>query len=168
MDKTSVIIIGGGIGGLTAAIALQKINVPVKVFERAPELKEVGAGIGLWLNAVQAFDKLGIGEKIRSFSSPLKLGEITTPKGKVLSRIDIEKILNSKEAVNFIMHRADLHSSLKEALPPECFETSAVLRKNRAGQRRSDRAFHKWCSGSRITANRRRRAAFGSQKISLG
>ena len=47
-----IIIIGGGIGGLTTAIALSKIGVDVQVYERAPELREVGAGIALASNAL--------------------------------------------------------------------------------------------------------------------
>jgi 2-polyprenyl-6-methoxyphenol hydroxylase-like FAD-dependent oxidoreductase len=124
-----IIIIGGGIGGLTAALALQKIGVEVRVFERAPELKEVGAGLGLWLNAVLALDRLGVGEKIRSLASPLKFGELATPQGKVLSRMDIEKIIGVKDTGNFVMHRADLLSAVKDALPPGIIETDAECEK---------------------------------------
>src|SRR5690242_14290600 len=46
------IIVGGGIGGLTAAIALEKVGIEAHVYERAPELREVGAGISLWANAI--------------------------------------------------------------------------------------------------------------------
>ena len=124
MDR-SVVIIGGGIGGLTAALALHKVGVEARVFERAPELKEVGAGLGLWLNAVRPLDLLGIGRKVRSFASPLKFAEISTPQGKVLNRTDIERIVGTKDAANFVMHRADLHSAIKEALPLAALETNA-------------------------------------------
>lgn len=124
-----VIIIGGGIGGLTAALALQKIGIEVRVFERAPEFREVGAGLGLWLNALRPLDRLGVGEKIRGFAAPLKFAEICTPQGKVLSRMDIEKAVGVKDAANFVMHRADLHSAIKEALPTGSLETSAECEK---------------------------------------
>ena len=45
-----VLIVGGGIGGLAAAVALHRVGVAATVFERAPELKEVGAGLSLWSN----------------------------------------------------------------------------------------------------------------------
>jgi 2-polyprenyl-6-methoxyphenol hydroxylase-like FAD-dependent oxidoreductase len=48
------IVVGGGIGGLTAAIAIGRIGVEVVVFERADELHEIGAGISLWANAMKA------------------------------------------------------------------------------------------------------------------
>jgi 2-polyprenyl-6-methoxyphenol hydroxylase-like FAD-dependent oxidoreductase len=51
-------IIGGGIGGLTTAIALRKIGFEVNVYERAPELKEVGSGMSLWPNAVRSLNQV--------------------------------------------------------------------------------------------------------------
>ena len=49
-----VIVIGSGIAGLAAAIGLRKVGIEVTVYERAPELREVGAGISLWANAIRA------------------------------------------------------------------------------------------------------------------
>jgi 2-polyprenyl-6-methoxyphenol hydroxylase-like FAD-dependent oxidoreductase len=53
-----VVIVGGGVGGLTAAIALRSVGVEARVLGRAPELREVGAGIGLWANAIHVFERL--------------------------------------------------------------------------------------------------------------
>src|SRR5260370_32518223 len=61
-----VIVAGGGIGGLAAALALVRQGFAVKVLEQAPQLGEIGAGIQLGPNAFAAFDALGIGEKARS------------------------------------------------------------------------------------------------------
>ena len=58
--ESQALIIGAGIGGLAAAIALRQAGYAVRVFERAQELKEVGAGITLWPNAVKALRKLGL------------------------------------------------------------------------------------------------------------
>ena len=49
-----VIVIGSGIAGLSAAVALRKVGIEVALYERAPELREVGAGISLWANALRA------------------------------------------------------------------------------------------------------------------
>ncbi|MGI8989976.1 MAG: NAD(P)-binding protein, partial [Bryobacteraceae bacterium] len=62
------IIIGGGIGGLTVAIALSKVGIDAQVYERAPILREVGAGIGLSDNALRVLDGLGLGSAVRSQS----------------------------------------------------------------------------------------------------
>lgn len=61
-----VLVAGGGIGGLAAALALVRQGFSVRVFEQAPEIGEIGAGIQLGPNAFNAFDALGVGEKARS------------------------------------------------------------------------------------------------------
>jgi salicylate hydroxylase len=61
-----VLVAGGGIGGLAAALALVRQGFSVKVFEQSPEIGEIGAGIQLGPNAFHAFDALGVGEQARS------------------------------------------------------------------------------------------------------
>ena len=56
--QTKAIIIGGGIGGLTAAIALQRVGIDVTVLEQAEELREVGSGLPLFINALRAYKSL--------------------------------------------------------------------------------------------------------------
>ena len=58
--KQELAIVGGGIGGLTAALALQRAGLAVRVFEQAPELAEVGAGISLSPTAVHGLNHLGL------------------------------------------------------------------------------------------------------------
>ncbi len=111
-----ILIIGGGIGGATAALALQKIGVEAEMFERAAELKEVGAGIALWNAPFRALERLGVGEKIRSSAAPLKFGTMGFASGKVFQQLDFEKILGSQFNENFIIHRADLHSAILSGL----------------------------------------------------
>src|SRR4030095_10101363 len=65
------IIVGSGIAGLSAALALRRVGVGVTLYERAPELSEVGAGISLWANAVRALDHIGAGPAVRA--SPLRM-----------------------------------------------------------------------------------------------
>jgi 2-polyprenyl-6-methoxyphenol hydroxylase-like FAD-dependent oxidoreductase len=55
-----IVIIGGGIGGLTAAVACARRGLDAEVYEQAPELKEVGAGVGLWANALRALEPIGL------------------------------------------------------------------------------------------------------------
>ena len=59
-----IAVIGGGIGGLTAAIALARRGLAVEVYEQAPELKEVGAGVGMWPNAMAAFERIGLADRV--------------------------------------------------------------------------------------------------------
>jgi 2-polyprenyl-6-methoxyphenol hydroxylase-like FAD-dependent oxidoreductase len=62
------LIIGGGIGGLASAIALRSIGIVAHVYEQAPELKEVGAGLSLWSNGSKALDLLGLTDQWRSIT----------------------------------------------------------------------------------------------------
>ena len=64
-EELPVIVAGGGIGGLAAALALVRQGFKVTVLEQAPEIGEIGAGIQLGPNAFNAFDALGVGDKAR-------------------------------------------------------------------------------------------------------
>jgi FAD-dependent urate hydroxylase len=121
----AVAIIGGGIGGLAVAVALRQIGVRVRVFERAPELSEVGAGLGLWMNALRVLDRLGVGERIRRLGAPLRVAEVCASGGAVLSRIDLQEVISETGAANYVLHRADLHAALLEQLPEGVVTTGA-------------------------------------------
>ena len=77
------IVVGGGIGGLTAAVALRRAGVEAAVFEKAGELREIGAGISLWANAMKALRKLGLYEAVLAVGKPLRritlLGDAAHP-----------------------------------------------------------------------------------------
>jgi len=78
-----IIIAGGGIGGLTAALGLAQKGFDVTVLERAPVLGEVGAGMQLGPNAFHAFDRLGVGDAARGMAvyvDKLRLMDAVTPR----------------------------------------------------------------------------------------
>jgi 2-polyprenyl-6-methoxyphenol hydroxylase-like FAD-dependent oxidoreductase len=118
-----VVIIGAGIGGLTAAIALQKVGVPVAVYERAPVLAEVGAGLGLLSNAVRALDVLGLRDVVRREAHPLDVGQFCTSAGRVLQETSLAEATAAGGPPSFVVHRADLHRWLSSALPPGVVQT---------------------------------------------
>src|SRR4051795_3115200 len=101
-----VIIIGSGIAGLSAAIAIRKVGIDVTVYERAPQLGEVGAGISLWANALRALDYIDAGESVRRVSLKMIRSEMRARKGhKVLMALDapeIEKKTGLPEVVRMI------------------------------------------------------------------
>ncbi|MBJ9984674.1 3-hydroxybenzoate 6-monooxygenase [Acinetobacter sp. S40] len=115
-QQQPILIAGGGIGGFAAALALAKQGFKVQVFEQAPEIGEIGAGIQLGPNAFHAFDALGIGEIARGKAvytdymvmhdalDEYQIGKIPTD----------EKFRERFGNPYAVIHRADIHGSLVE------------------------------------------------------
>ena len=70
MKVSRISIVGGGIGGLSAALALQRFGYRVSVFEQARELREIGAGVTITPNAMHALNFLGVGERVAREAGP--------------------------------------------------------------------------------------------------
>lgn len=114
-------IVGGGIGGLTAAIALRKAGWDVTVYERASEFTEVGAAVVLFPNALAALDEIGVGEQVRANSLPYSSGAIRNLRGQNLVTRKIGDLAGGRDLVT--IHRADLIDVLVRAVPAECLRT---------------------------------------------
>ncbi|MCU0706460.1 MAG: FAD-dependent monooxygenase [Fimbriiglobus sp.] len=119
MTPPRVLIIGGGIGGLTAAIALHRAGIPAAVYERTPKLRDVGAGIILWTNAMKVFRKLGVGLAVEAKSTVLRLAELRDWRGKLLSTGDLTGLGARFGAPTAGIHRADLQAVLADHLGRE-------------------------------------------------
>ncbi len=87
-DARRALVVGAGIGGLTAAVALHRRGWRVTVLERAADLTPVGAGIGLAPNAQRALDVVGLGDRVRALSAWQGDGGMRTPGGRWLVRTD--------------------------------------------------------------------------------
>lgn len=117
---------GGGIGGLAAAVALRRANVEVVVLERAPELREVGAGVALWANATKVLRRLGLYEPVREAGAEIG-GEVRSWNGKKLFSFSATELRRRFGEANLAIHRADLHSTLLAALPESAVRLGAEL-----------------------------------------
>ncbi len=111
-----VLVSGGGIGGLAAALALVRQGFNVQVFEQAPEIGEIGAGIQLGPNAFHAFDALGVGDKARGravYTDYMCMHDAIdeTLVGRIETGEAFRKRFGNPYAV---IHRADIHGSLLE------------------------------------------------------
>lgn len=109
------IIIGAGIGGLSAALALQGIGYEVAIYERTPQFKAVGAGISLSPNAIKALDQLGVGHRVRAMGIREGSGGIHTSKGGTLLSISIDEAERRFGAPTVVIYRADLSQILIDA-----------------------------------------------------
>lgn len=116
--RLRVAIVGGGIGGLTAAAFLRLSNMDVRVYEQAVELKEIGAGINLDPNATRLLLRLGLAEQLREVAIPLEaVWEYR--------RWDDGRLLFSQPfktefgAPHVVLHRGDLQAILKQKVPED-------------------------------------------------
>jgi 2-polyprenyl-6-methoxyphenol hydroxylase-like FAD-dependent oxidoreductase len=123
--ESGAIIVGGGIGGLCAAIALRQAGIESAVFERARELVEVGAGLSLWANAMRAFEKLGVAGPVRAASVPGSSGEIRSWRGDRLAEISSAAMARKHGAAHIGIHRADLQAVLVTAVGRERIQLGA-------------------------------------------
>jgi 2-polyprenyl-6-methoxyphenol hydroxylase-like FAD-dependent oxidoreductase len=111
-----VAIVGAGIGGLCAAVGLQRAGAEVVVYERARELRPVGSGLSVFPNGIAALDSLGLGESFRAIAgtgaADLEAGQ-RRPDGSWLARLPREAVSGLR-----VVHRAELHETLVDALQP--------------------------------------------------
>lgn len=116
MEKNNLLIVGGGIGGIAAALAAAEAGIPSTVFEQAPEFGEVGAGLQLGPNALAVLDRFGVLEEINKvavFPKRLVLRDIYT--GAEAATLDLgEKFQERYSYPYIVMHRSDLHRILLE------------------------------------------------------
>lgn len=116
--KGEIAIIGAGLGGLTCALALVRAGLPVAVYEQAPVLGEVGAGITLSPNASRIMLHLGLGPEMRRLGvvPPRQLTQ-NLHTGHVLVERERGDAVETQYGAPYIhLHRADLHSLLADAL----------------------------------------------------
>ncbi|MFB6625614.1 FAD-dependent monooxygenase [Streptomyces sp. NPDC056374] len=116
MGRTAVVV-GGGIGGLAAAIGLHRIGWKVTVLERTSTLEDAGAGISLAANGLRALDALGVGGPVREASRGQYSGGTRTPRGGWLTRMDGAALEEAVGTPIMGIPRSALHRLLRASLP---------------------------------------------------
>lgn len=109
------VVVGAGIGGLAAAIALERSGVEPTVLERAAELQEAGFGLVLSANALTALDYLGLRDSVAARGARVGRAEIRNPRGELLTLIDYEA--HGWETYGVL--RSSLQQVMLEAVPVE-------------------------------------------------
>ncbi|MFD7641775.1 FAD-dependent monooxygenase [Kitasatospora sp. NPDC059795] len=119
------IVLGGGIGGLAAALALHRRGFPVTVHERTASLEPVGAGLALAPNALRALDALGVGARLRALAVRHPAVGLRQPSGRWLARTDSDAVQRHFGEPVLAVARAELIAALLEALPPGTVRTGS-------------------------------------------
>jgi FAD-dependent urate hydroxylase len=112
-----VIVIGAGIGGLTAGIALTQAGFEVEIYDRVRELRPVGAGISLWSNGVKVLNRLGLGQGMAHIGGQMNRMAYRFKTGALLNDIDLLPLASSVGQRPYPVARADLQALLLSAFP---------------------------------------------------
>ena len=117
MNNRRIIIVGGGIGGLAAGLALQRRGFKVVIYERAPEFREIGAGLIVTANARRALRDLGVDDALAALSScvPVRMA-CNYATGAVLDETQTDDIQRKYGFASLQVQRGDLHGVLHDAV----------------------------------------------------
>jgi salicylate hydroxylase len=123
-----VAIIGGGIGGLAAAVALNQRGFEVRIFERSLKLEEVGAGLQVGPNAVKVLYALGLKDALhRNAFEPTNMVSLKWDDASLRHRVPLKAIATEKYGAPYMTaHRAHIHGLLREALPDDVITLGAT------------------------------------------
>ena len=141
-----IAIIGGGIGGLTTALALQQNGLQFDVFEQAPALHDVGAAIAIWPNAMRVLQRLNIAEKILEKAGVMEEIRWVDQNGWLINRVSISDVGVPAVA----LHRADLQNTLLHELPASSIHLGHELIDQK---QRGDKVIATFANGRSIEAD---------------
>jgi 3-hydroxybenzoate 6-monooxygenase len=117
VERIPTLIVGGGIGGLSTALALSRLGRPVHVLERSADFSEIGAGLQLAPNATRVLAKLGVLDAIKAHAvAPSRLVWMDALQQKKITEIDLgEAFIERFGAPYLVLHRSDLLNVLLDA-----------------------------------------------------
>lgn len=122
------VVVGAGIGGLAAAVALRRVGVEPLILERVSQIREVGAGLSLWSNAMNALRELGVEERVRAAASPIDRNVSHTLSGRLVAITEFSDLSRAAGADCVCVHRAVLQRILLDELPSGIVRAGASCR----------------------------------------
>jgi 2-polyprenyl-6-methoxyphenol hydroxylase-like FAD-dependent oxidoreductase len=123
--RPAIVIIGGGISGLTAGIAFARNGLEAEIYEQAPALGEVGAGVGLWANAFRALESIGLAEEVLQIAGGYTGGGLRRSDGRWLVYQRKEILLERWGSAMATKHRAELQQLLAARIDPAAIHLGA-------------------------------------------
>ncbi|MBW4514340.1 MAG: FAD-dependent urate hydroxylase HpxO [Timaviella obliquedivisa GSE-PSE-MK23-08B] len=117
MENLKAIVIGAGIGGLTAGVALHRAGYQVEIYDRVSELRPAGAGISLWSNGVKVLNSLGLGKAIAKIGGQMNRMQYRSLSGELLNNIPIQPLIDEVGQRPYPVARTDLQQMLLNAFP---------------------------------------------------
>jgi 2-polyprenyl-6-methoxyphenol hydroxylase-like FAD-dependent oxidoreductase len=124
----TALIVGAGIGGLAAGVALQRAGWSVRIFERAAHARELGFALLLAPNAVASLRRLGVAESVIAGGSIMDAGEIRARAGRLLRRFDVNHILHLLAHPPVVVLRPVMHGVLLDAVGQQNLVLSSEAR----------------------------------------
>ena len=115
-DRLKVVIVGAGIGGLSAHLACARAGFDVEHYERQSHLGAAGAGIIVWPDGVKVLESLGLGERLAIIGNRPDVLELRDPDDRMLSELPLREIWDRTGAPGYVVSRTDLQSILLEAV----------------------------------------------------
>ena len=137
-----IAIVGGGIGGLTTALALKEFGFEAEVYEQAPALLDVGAAIAIWPNALRVLERLRLADAVRAHAGEMEAVRWLDKRGSLLNQVAIPK--------SVALHRADLQSTLLHAVPPHWIKLGYALTTH---EDQKDKVVARFANGEEIYAD---------------
>jgi FAD-dependent urate hydroxylase len=119
MEQLHVVVVGAGMGGLSAALALRQAGSGVEVYDRAPVLAPAGAGVSLWSNGVKVLHRLGLGAAIRAIGGPMQHMSYVSMSGEPLTHFSLEPLIRAVGQRPYPVARTDLQRTLLDAVGAE-------------------------------------------------
>ncbi|MGY0019294.1 FAD-dependent monooxygenase [Streptomyces sp. cg35] len=110
------LIAGGGIGGIATALALQQQGIDSVVFERAPELRDGGAGLHIFTNGMLALAHLGLADQVAEIAPAQSVCHFSTSKGRTIGTYPVGEFVERYGQPTVAIGRSDLHGILRDAV----------------------------------------------------
>ncbi len=114
MDSLKAVVIGAGMGGLTAGLALRQAGYTVEIYDRVRELRPAGAGISLWSNGVKVLNQLGLGPEIARIGGQMNRMTYFSHTGELLTDLSLDSLVARVGQRPYPVARTDLQQMLLE------------------------------------------------------